>query len=127
MAAISTGNDRGWRVLSLGPAVAVFVLLDQVKYTEFGAVPVRADLLRSDLVKRHKFRFLQAFSENSKWGVNILPVKEGAQINAIMDLRLNQVLTGELSSIGALNKAAREIRDIMRKAGYKTGRIADLK
>ena len=27
MAGISTGNDRGWRVLSLGPAVAVFVLL----------------------------------------------------------------------------------------------------
>ena len=100
---------------------------NQVKYTEFGAVPVRADLLRSDLVKQHKFRFLEAFSENSKWGVNILPVKEGAQINAIMDLRLNQVLTGELSSIGALNKAAREIHDIMRKAGYKTGRIADLK
>ncbi len=44
-----------------------------------------------------------------------------------MDLRLNQVLTGELSSIGALNKAAREIHDIMRKAGYRTGRIPDLK
>ncbi len=100
---------------------------NQVKYTEFGAVPVRADLLRSELVKQHKFRFLEAFSENSKHGVSILPVKEGAQINAIMDLRLNQVLTGELSSADALNKAAEATYGIMRKADYKTGRIPDLK
>jgi multiple sugar transport system substrate-binding protein len=45
----------------------------------------------------------------------------------VIELRLNQAVIGERTSTDALNTAAAEIHEIMRKAGYKTGRIADLK
>jgi len=45
----------------------------------------------------------------------------------VLDLRLNQAITGEMTSAAALNKSAEEIYEIVRKAGYKTGRLPDLK
>jgi multiple sugar transport system substrate-binding protein len=41
-------------------------------------------------------------------------------------LKINQAITGELSTAAALNTAAREIEDVMAKGGYKTGRLPDL-
>ena len=38
-----------------------------------------------------------------------------------MGLRLNQALLGEMSSGKALNLAARELEEIFRKSGRKTG------
>ena len=54
-------------------------------------------------------------------------VPEGPQIVAILELRLNQVVIGEKSTVEALNTMAAEIHDLMQKAGYKTGRLPDLK
>jgi len=54
-------------------------------------------------------------------------VPEGAQIVSVLELRLNQAVIGERTSTDALNTAAAEIYEIMRKAGYKTGRLHDLK
>ena len=45
----------------------------------------------------------------------------------MLELRLNQAVIGERTSTDALNTAAGEIHEIMRKAGYKTGRLPDLK
>jgi multiple sugar transport system substrate-binding protein len=54
-------------------------------------------------------------------------VPEGPQIVSVLELRLNQALIGEKTSADALNTIAAEIHDIMQKAGYKTGRLPDLK
>jgi multiple sugar transport system substrate-binding protein len=54
-------------------------------------------------------------------------VPEGPQIVSVLELRLNQALIGEKSTAEALNAAAAEIQDIMQKAGYKTGKLPDLK
>jgi hypothetical protein len=40
---------------------------------------------------------------------------------------LNQAVIGERASTDALNTAAAEIHEIMRKGGYRTGRLPDLK
>ena len=44
----------------------------------------------------------------------------------MLGLRLNQALIGEMSSAKALNTAAREIEDIFRKSGRKTGTLPPL-
>jgi multiple sugar transport system substrate-binding protein len=46
---------------------------------------------------------------------------------SILELRLNQAMIGEKTSVDALNTMAAEIHDLMQKAGYKTGRLPDLK
>ena len=53
-------------------------------------------------------------------------IPEGAQINAVLELRLNQAVIGEQTSISALNLAAKEIHEIVSKAGYRTGTLPDL-
>ena len=52
---------------------------------------------------------------------------EGPQIVSVLELRLNQALIGEKTTADALNTMATEIQDVMRKGGYKTGKLADLK
>jgi len=44
-----------------------------------------------------------------------------AQVEAVLGLKLNQALIGELSSARALNQAAQEIKAIFEKSGRKTG------
>ena len=98
----------------------------QVKYTEAGGPPVRFDVLASDMNKKPEFRWMKALGEGLKYSRQMWTVQEGAQLTAVFDLRLNQAVTGELTSTGALNTIAGEIHDIMQKGGYKTGRLPDL-
>jgi multiple sugar transport system substrate-binding protein len=98
----------------------------QRKYAEAGAPPVRLDVLRSDLSARPEGRWMRPLADSLGYARQMWTVPEGQEIVTVLDLRLNQVLIGELGSAAALNKAAEEIHAIMQKAGYKTGRIADL-
>ena len=99
----------------------------QVKYTDFGAVPVRWDVAQSDLAKQRKFRFLPALAENSKIAKMPFPLAEARQVTEILNLRLNEAITGAQSSKSALNTSASEIHEVLRNAGYKTGKLPDLK
>ena len=98
----------------------------QVKYTEAGGPPVRLDVLASDMSKKPEFRWMKALGEGLKHARQMWTVQEGAQLTAVFDLRLNQAVTGELTSTRALNMIAAEIHDIMQKGGYKTARLPDL-
>jgi len=99
----------------------------QVKYTEFGAVPVRWDVAQSDLAKQRKFRFLPALAENSKIAKMPFPLAEARQVTEILNLRLNEAVTGARSDKDALNTSAAEIHEVVKGAGYKTGKLPDLK
>jgi multiple sugar transport system substrate-binding protein len=99
----------------------------QVKYTEYGAVPVRWDVAQSDLAKQRKFRFLPALAENSKIAKMPFPLAEARQVTEILNLRLNEALTGARSDKDALNTSAAEIYEVVKGAGYKTGKLPDLK
>ena len=100
----------------------------QVIYTKAGGPPVRLDVLNDpDLNTKPEFRWMKALAEALPTARQPWTVPEGAQITAVLDLRLNQAVTGELASAVALNKSAEEIYDIMQKGGYRTARLPDLK
>jgi len=93
----------------------------QVAYAKAGGIPNRSDVLASDLAKDPAMRWMPAYLESMKNAKQELGYAEGAQVEQVMGLRLNQAVIGELSSGKALNLAAQEIKDIFAKNGRKTG------
>ena len=92
-----------------------------------GAPPIRRDVLESDLAKKPENRWMKAMVDSAPYPRSMYTVPEGPQIVSVLELRLNQALIGEKGTADALNTMAGEIQDIMRKGGYKTGRLPDLK
>ena len=98
----------------------------QRAYAEAGSIPVRSDTFQSDLAQNPKFRWMNAYLTMQKYATQELGYAEGAQVEQILGLRLNQALIGEMSSGKALNTAAKEIEDIFRKNGRRTGTLPAL-
>ncbi len=99
----------------------------QLKYAQAGQPPIRKDVYAADFGKKPEFRWMKAMVDSAPYPRMMYTVPEGAQIVGVLELRLNQAVIGERTSADALNTAAAEIHEIMRKAGYKTGRLPDLK
>jgi multiple sugar transport system substrate-binding protein len=100
----------------------------QTIYVKAGGPPVRHDVLNDpELGREPRFRWMRALSEGLKTARQPWTVPEGAQITAVLDLRLNQAVTGELTPAAALNTAASEIHALMEKAGYRTAKLPDVK
>jgi multiple sugar transport system substrate-binding protein len=59
-------------------------------------------------------------------GQPTLGFAEGAEVEQIMGLRLNQALIGELSPAKALNLASNEIAAVFTRTGRKTGKLSPL-
>jgi multiple sugar transport system substrate-binding protein len=98
----------------------------QYRYAEFGAIPVRSDVLESDLASKPEFRWMPAYKQILTFAKRVLGYKEGAQVEAIMGLRLNQALVGELSAAKALNMASDEIYKLFSDNKRKTGQLPKL-
>ena len=98
----------------------------QRAYAEAGSIPVRSDTFQSDLAQNPKFRWMNAYLTMQKYATQELGYAEGAQVEQILGLRLNQALIGEMSSGKALNTAAKEIEDLFRKNGRRTGSLPPL-
>jgi multiple sugar transport system substrate-binding protein len=98
----------------------------QMKYMLGGAPPVRGDVLRTDVPNRPDLRWMRPLADALPDAKLQWTVPQGAELTAVLDLRLNQAVTGDMTSVAALNTIAREMEAIMRKAGYKTGRLPDL-
>ena len=104
-----------------------FVTYDaQRAFAENGGIPNRSDVFTSDLAKQPRFRWMPAYLETQKFAQQELGYAEGAQVEQVLGLRLNQALIGEVSSAKALNTAVREIEEIFRKSGRKTGTLSPL-
>jgi multiple sugar transport system substrate-binding protein len=69
---------------------------------------------------------MPAYLETQQFARQELGYAEGAQVEQILGLRLNQALIGEMSSGKALNSAAAEIEALFRKNGRRTGVLAPL-
>lgn len=105
-----------------------FASLDgQTLYAKSGQPPIRRDVYALPFMATPEFRWAKAVAESSPNARMMYTVPEGPQIVAILELRLNQAVIGEKTTVDALNAMAVEIHDLMQKAGYKTGRLADLK
>jgi multiple sugar transport system substrate-binding protein len=98
----------------------------QKAYLEGGGIPVRSDVLTDDLAAQPKYRWVKAYLETQNFARQELGYAEGPQIEQVLGLRLNQALLGEMSSAAALNAAAKEIEEIFRKSGRKTGLLPPL-
>lgn len=98
----------------------------QRAYAEAGAIPVRSDTFTSDLASRPEFRWMRAYIDSQPLARQVLGFAEGAQVEQVMGLRLNQALIGEISSSRALNLAAREIEEIFQRNGRRTGHLEPL-
>jgi len=98
----------------------------QKAYAEAGGIPVRRDTLTSDLTKQQRFSWMPAYLTSLEIGQPTLGFTEGAEVEQVMGLRLNQALIGELSPAKALNQMAMEVEAIFKRTGRKTGRLAAL-
>ena len=99
----------------------------QTLYAKAGQPPIRRDVYDLPFMKTPEFRWAKAVAESSPNAQMMYTVPEGPQIVSILELRLNQAVIGEKSTVESLNTMAAEIHDLMQKAGYKTGRLPDLK
>jgi len=98
----------------------------QREYALAGGIPVRADIFASDLAARPEFRWMKAYGDSQPFARQELGFAEGAQVEQILGLRLNQAVIGEMSSAKALNAAAADIEELLKRNGRRTGRLADL-
>jgi len=98
----------------------------QRAYAEAGGIPVRKDTFASDLASKPEFRWMKAYLDSQPFARQELGYAEGAQVEAVLGLRLNQALIGEMSSGKALNMAAKEIEEIFQRSGRKTGHLDPL-
>jgi multiple sugar transport system substrate-binding protein len=98
----------------------------QRAYAEAGGIPVRSDTFASDLASQPQFRWMRAYLDSQPFARQVLGFAEGAQVEAVIGLRLNQALIGELPPNRALNMAAREIEEIFQRSGRRTGHLDPL-
>jgi multiple sugar transport system substrate-binding protein len=98
----------------------------QRAFAQSGGIPNRSDVFTSDLAKEPRLRWMPAYLETQKFATQELGFAEGAQVEQILGLRLNQALIGEMSSGKALNAAAKEIEELFRKNNRKTGSLPAL-
>ena len=98
----------------------------QRAFAQAGGIPNRSDVYTSDLAKEPRLRWMPAYLETMKFARQELGYAEGAQVEQILGLRLNQALIGEMSSGKALNTAAREIEELFKKNGRRTGMLPAL-
>lgn len=98
----------------------------QREYAVRGGVPVRSDVLTSELSKEPRYRWMAPLAENFNNAVIWYDIPEVGEVVAVTELRWNQAVVGELSAEEALNQAAGEIHAIMQRAGYQTGMLPKL-
>ncbi len=98
----------------------------QREYAVRGGVPVRSDVLTSDLGKEKRYRWMAPLAENFNNGIIWYDIPEVGEVVAVTELRWNQAVVGELPIKGALNQAAADIHTIMKRAGYRTGLLPKL-
>ena len=98
----------------------------QRAFAQAGGIPNRSDVFASDLAKETRLRWMPAYLETQKFARQELGYAEGAQVEQILGLRLNQALIGEMSAGKALNTAAKEIEELFRRNGRRTGALPPL-
>jgi multiple sugar transport system substrate-binding protein len=92
----------------------------QTEYTKFGAVPVRQDVYTSDLANEPAFRWMKAMGASTPYIAESVRIPEGTQVTDSIELHVNQAIAGQMSGDDAVDTMAKEIYNILQKAGYPT-------
>ncbi len=98
----------------------------QTEYAKGGGIPVNTNVLRGPLSDEDRFRWMKPYADFAEKASQVLQYAEGAEVEQVIGLRLNQALIGELTATEALNQAADDIFDILSGTGRKTGKLPPL-
>ena len=98
----------------------------QREYAVRGGVPVRSDVLTSEMSQEKRYRWMAPLAENFNNAAIWYDIPEVGEVVSVTELRWNQAVVGDLSPEEALNKAAEDIHTIVKRAGYKTGLLPKL-
>lgn len=94
----------------------------QVEFARHGGVPVRSDVYEdSELVGDSDFRYFEASQRSEPYLVGFPRIPETLQYTDVLELRINQAISGDLTAEEAIELAAEEIYEILDDAGYDTG------
>ncbi len=99
----------------------------QIAYAELGGAPVSSAAYESDFAEKPENRYMLAMRTASPQAKGLWTIPEGAEIAAITELGLNRAVAGEITVVDALNSMAKDMEKVLSDAGYKTGRLPDLK
>lgn len=93
----------------------------QVEFARHGGVPVRSDVYEdSEIADEEEFRYFEASKESEQYLVGFPRIPETIQYTDVLELRINQAISGDLTAEEALETAAEEIYEILDDAGYDT-------
>jgi multiple sugar transport system substrate-binding protein len=98
----------------------------QLKYAELGGAPVSKAAFESAFADKPENRYMKAMVQALPQARQMWTIPEGAEIAPILDVGLNRAVAGEISPSAALNAMAANIEQVMKKAGFATGRLPDL-
>jgi multiple sugar transport system substrate-binding protein len=98
----------------------------QLKYAELGGAPVSKAAFESAFADRPENRYMKAMVQALPTARQMWTIPEGAEIAPILDVGLNRAVAGEISPAAALNAMSKDIEQVVKKAGYATGRLPDL-
>jgi ABC-type glycerol-3-phosphate transport system substrate-binding protein len=89
----------------------------QMEWTRYGGVPTRTDVYTSELAKQKEYRYLRAMNESFARGPgDFLPkVPECWEIEDVLGKHLNAAYVGLETAEEALDAAAREIEEVMKR------------
>ncbi len=99
----------------------------QIKHAQVGGTPVHQAAYSHPMSQEKKYRWMKPMSEALPLAVNIYNFPEAAEVIAVLELGLNRAVTGEITSVAALNSMAGEIQKVMAAKGYNTGVIEPLR
>jgi multiple sugar transport system substrate-binding protein len=100
---------------------------NQIKYAELGGSPVSAAAFESEFANRPENRYMKTVVKALPMARQLWTIPEGAQIVAVTEVGLNRIVAGELDPAKGLNAMAADIEKIVAAAGYKTGKLPELK
>jgi multiple sugar transport system substrate-binding protein len=98
----------------------------QIKYAELGGSPVSAAAYETAFADKPENRYMLTMRDALPTARRMWTIPEGTDIVAVTEVGLNRAVSGEITVDEALNSMAAQIEEIMKKAGYKTGRLPDL-
>jgi len=93
----------------------------QMEYVRVGAIPIRSDVMFSDLADQKEYRYLKAMGQSYDLVSERPRMAEWFEIEEIMGRHLNLAVVGQKSAREALNDMANDVLKVMREAGYDTG------
>lgn len=92
----------------------------QMEYGRNGGVPTHQGVYESDIADQSEFRYMRAMEESEPHIQGTIRFPFAAEMLEVTDLRLNQILSGQLDPREALDRMADELATVVENAGVSS-------